>query len=212
MSCCRGQDYDRQFGGKAVRKELRAYRRRGPRGATGRLLRLVKAAATQSPSLLDIGGGVGVIPQELLKAGASQVTSVDASDAYVAATRRLAHAFGYQERWTTVDGDFVERFGELPPADIVTLDKVICCYPDMPALVSLSAGKARKLYGIVVPKDRWWVRVAIKMDNIAMRLRRCGFQGFVHPLAEIDALVEEAGLRNTVTESYWIWSVRLYVR
>ena len=75
MSCCRGQNYDRNFGDKAARKELRAYLKRGPRGASGRLLRLVKAAITQPASLLDIGGGVGVISQEMLNAGASQVTA-----------------------------------------------------------------------------------------------------------------------------------------
>jgi len=212
MSCCRGQNYDRLFGTKAARKELRAYQKRGPRGATWRLLRLVKAASTQPVSLLDIGGGIGVIPQEMLKVGASMVTSVEASGAYAATTRRVARDQGYGERWTSVEGDFVERSGEVPPADVVTLDKVICCYPDMPALVSLSVSKAQKLYCIVVPQDRWWVRVAIQVENAVMRLLRCEFQGFAHPHAAIDAVLDEAGLRKVATESHWIWSVRLYAR
>ena len=212
MSCCRGQNYDRNFGVKTARKELRAYQKRGPRGATGRLLRLVKAATTQPASLLDIGGGVGVIPQEMLKAGASQVTSVEASGAYVATTRRVADDQGYGERWNSVEGDFVERSGEIALADVVTLDKVICCYPDMPALVSVSARKARKLYAIVVPKDRWWARAVTNILNLVLRLLRTEFQSFVHPHAAIDAVVAEAGLRKVATEACWIWSVRLYAR
>jgi magnesium-protoporphyrin O-methyltransferase len=197
---------------RTARKELRAYDKRGPRGATARLLRLVQAAAPDQPSLLDIGGGVGVIPQELLKAGASRVTSVDASEAYHATTRSIASEHGYADRWTSVMGDFVERAADLAPADVVTLDKVICCYPDMPVLVTASATRARKLYGIVVPKDGWWVRAAARVGNLALRVLRFEFQGFVHPLANIDAAVEGAGLTISSTASYWIWSIRLYAR
>ena len=114
---------------------------------------------------------------------ASQITSVDASEAYHATTQSIAREDGYERRWTSTKGDFVECSVDVAPADIVTLDKVICCYPDMPALVSASAGKAKKLYGIVVPKDRWWVRAAAKVGNLVLRILRFEFQGFVHPHA-----------------------------
>jgi magnesium-protoporphyrin O-methyltransferase len=212
MPCCRGQNYDRLFGARTARKELRAYRKRGPRGATARLLRLLQASSPRGLSLLDIGGGVGVIPQEMLNAGASRVTSVDASAAYIATIESIAEELGHRGRWTSINGDFVERADAVAPADIVTLDKVICCYPDMPALVNESAAKAEKLYGIVVPKDDWWVRTAARAGNLVLRILRLEFQGFVHPLAGIDTAAEGAGLRIAATASYWIWSVRLYAR
>lgn len=212
MPCCRGQDYDRLFGAKTARKELRAYRKRGPRGATARLLKLLQASSPKDASLLDIGGGVGVITQEMLTAGASQVTSIDASEAYHATTRGIASERGYTSRWTSINGDFVECAPDVAPVDIVTLDKVICCYPDMPVLVSVSAAKAKRLYGIVVPKDDWWIRAAARVGNLVLRILRFEFQGFIHPLAEIDAAVEGAGLRMRSTASYWIWTVRLYAR
>ena len=212
MPCCRGQNYDRPFNAKTARKELRAYQKRGARGATARLLRLVQGASRPAPSLLDVGGGVGVIPQEMLKAGAAAAVSVDASAAYVAAIRRVAADDGYGERWTGIEGDFVELSDDVAPADVVTLDKVICCYPDMPGLVSRSAGKARDVYGIVVPKDRWWVRAVATPGNFILRLLRFEFQGFVHPHAAIDAAVDKAGLGLRATESFWIWSIRVYVR
>jgi len=212
MPCCRGQNYDRLFGARTARKELRAYRKRGPRGATARLLRLVQTSASSAPSLLDIGGGVGVIPLEMLKAGAPTVVSVDAAEAYHDATRRVAGEDGYSSRWTSIIGDVVVCAPELAPADIVTLDKVICCYPDMPALVGASATKARQLYGIVVPKDGWWMRAAADVGNLVLRVLRFEFQGFVHPHAAIDAAVAAAGLQLQETASYWIWSVRLYAR
>lgn len=211
MPCCRGQNYDRLFGAKTARKELRAYQKRGPRGATARLLRLLQTESLKNPSLLDIGGGVGVIPLEMLKAGASQVTSVDASEAYHATIQSVAREHG-EARWTSINGDFVECACRIQPADVVTLDKVICCYPDMPTLVSASAAKAKKLYGIVVPKDGLWTRVAAKVANRILRLLRFEFQGFVYAHRAIDAAVESAGLRIESAASYWIWSVRLYAR
>jgi len=212
MPCCHGQNYDSLFGAKNARKELRAYRKKGPRGATARLLQVVQALSPRNSSLLDIGGGVGVIPLEVLKAGASQVTSVDASEAYLATTQNVAREHGYEKRWTSTTGDFVACSVDVVPADIVTLDKVICCYPDMPALVSASAAKAEKLYGIVVPKDGWWVRVAAKVGNLVLRIMRIEFQGFVHSHAAIDEIVRNRGLHLIAAESYWIWSVRLYTR
>ena len=38
--------------------------------------------------------------------------------------------------------------------DILTLDRVICCYPDMQKLVGLSAKRARKLYGLIYPIEK----------------------------------------------------------
>ena len=37
---------------------------------------------------------------------------------------------GLLDRIDFVDGDFVRRAAETDEADIVTLDRVVCCYPD----------------------------------------------------------------------------------
>jgi hypothetical protein len=50
-------------------------------------------------------------------------------------------------------GDFVALAPALSAADVVTLDRVICCYDDMPALVGRSAALAERLYGVVYPRD-----------------------------------------------------------
>ena len=61
--------------------------------------------------------------------GAAEGTSADASPAYLAAARTEAESRSYANRMRYVDGDFVEPAGELDAADIVTLDRVVCCYP-----------------------------------------------------------------------------------
>jgi magnesium-protoporphyrin O-methyltransferase len=43
----------------------------------------------------------------------------------------------------------VDLAGQLEPAGVVTLDRVICCYDDMQQLVSLSAARVEKLLRLV---------------------------------------------------------------
>ena len=75
----------------------------------------------------------------------------------------------------------MEVAARVPSADVVVLDKVILCCPDMPALVQASAAKARRLYAIVVPRDRWSIVWASGHDRL-LTLLRLGFRSFVHPL------------------------------
>ncbi len=92
-------------------------------------------------ALLDIGGGVGAIAHALLQVGARQATDIDASTAYLAAARDEAARRGLVDRMSFQHGDFVALAPTLPATDIVTLDRVICCYDNMPELVSLSAAR-----------------------------------------------------------------------
>jgi predicted RNA methylase len=212
VPCCQGQNYDRLFDQRAAARQLRAYRRKGPSGATRRLLQAVQTRADTRASVLDIGGGVGVLQHELARAGAERVTSVDASTAYLEAARSEAERLGYLPRWQAIEGDFVEVAARVPSADVVILDKVICCYPDMPALVQASAAKARLLYAIVVPRDRWWIRAGIRVTNAMLSLLRLGFRSFIHPLAAIDRATTSQGLVLSHQEAGLFWTVRLYRR
>lgn len=212
MPCCQGQNYDRLFDARAANRQLRAYRRKGPSGATRRLLRAVQASGEPAGSLLDIGGGVGVLQHELGRAGAQRIVSVDASVAYLQAARAEAERLGYVARWQGIEGDFVEVAARVPPADVVTLDKVICCYPEMPALVRASAAKATRVYAIVVPRDGWWMRLGVRLINGMFRLLRISFRSFVHAHAAIDREAAAQGLALSHQDSGLIWAIRLYRR
>ena len=146
MACCQGQDFDRMFDARRARRDMRAYSKRGARGATRRLLDAVQASmrerGTTGFTHLDIGGGVGVLQHELARDGAVQTTAVDASRPYLQLLRQAAAARGYEARQRRIDGDFTQVADSVEPATIVTLDKVICCYPDMVTLVRASAREA----------------------------------------------------------------------
>jgi len=212
VSCSHCCGAEKVFDSGLARRDLKRYRDRGPSDTTRLLIEALKAAGVEGLTLLDIGGGVGAIQHELLKAGAGRVVSVEASSAYLQADRQEAERQGHAERVTYHHGDFVELAPQLPQADIVTLDRVICCYPDVRALVGLSSARAAKLYGVVFPRDTWWMRMGGWVENLFWRFQRNPFRFFVHPSGDVDSVVRANGLERRYESKTLIWQVRLYAR
>jgi SAM-dependent methyltransferase len=209
--CC-DADYDAMFDARTARRDLAAYHRSGATGSTGRLIDAIKAAGVNGATVLDIGGGVGVVGFELMAAGADRLTDVDAARAYVAVARREATRRGLEDRTTFHHGDFVALADGIDSADIVTLDRVVCCYRDWVALVDRSVARARRLYGLVYPRDRWWTRIGIGMGNLMLRLSRKSYRGYVHSERAIDARVRAAGFLPRIHHRGWLWQTVVYER
>ena len=110
-------------------------------------------------------------------------------------------------------GDFAEIEGEVAPADIVTLERVICCYPDMEGLLAPSCAKSGKLLGLVYPHETWWVKIGIKyILNLAFKLWRNPFRVFLHPTAEVERVVESHGFERRFYQKVGSWQVVVYAR
>ena len=163
-------------------------------------------------TLLDIGGGVGAIQHELLKAGIASAVGVDASTAYIHAVEDEAQRQGHADRVSSRHGNFVEIADDVPEANIVTLDRVICCYHDLERLVDLSSRRATELYGIVYPRETRLVRFAFGLFNVYLRLRRNPFRVFVHPTATIDRLLRSNGFQRRFYSKTPIWQIAVYGR
>ena len=210
--CAQCEGIELTFNEDAADEDLRLYRAEGLDETTEWLVNEIKHRGVDGMSLLDIGGGVGMIQHELLAAGAAKATHVDASSAYIKAAQREAKRRKLREKIEWHHGNFVDLAPDLAPADIVTLDKVICCYNDMPALVKSSAKLAKKYYGLVFPRDSWYFRVAAKFMNFFQWVFRNPYRMFVHPTAEVEHLLKRAGLKRTFHKQDWLWQVALYTR
>jgi magnesium-protoporphyrin O-methyltransferase len=210
-SCCRA--YEHAFDEDYAQGDLDDYRSKGPERSTRILLDLIRAATdVRGASVLDIGGGVGAVHHELLKDGAALAVDVDGSGAYIAASKQEAERLNHADRVTYQRGDFVELAGEVQPADIVTLDRVICCYPDLPALVGAAASKALRVIGLVWPRDTWWMQIGLWGFNVVERFSKYPlFQSF-HRVADVDRVIGEAGLRVHASRNAGMWHARVYVR
>jgi 2-polyprenyl-3-methyl-5-hydroxy-6-metoxy-1,4-benzoquinol methylase len=213
MSCCHHcRDAENLFDQRDAQRRLARYRRRGPEGTTRLLVDALRAAGVAGATILDIGGGAGVIHHELLRAGAAQATDIDASSAYLAAARAESERQGYAERVAYVHGDFVSLAPSVAAADVVALDRVICCYPDMAALVGAAAARAERLLGLVYPRDAWWVRAGVRVGNLGLALQRSAFRIFCHPTAAVDAAIRQAGLTQRLQQTRGMWQVVIYAR
>jgi 2-polyprenyl-3-methyl-5-hydroxy-6-metoxy-1,4-benzoquinol methylase len=212
MDCCRCQLIETQFDREVAESKVRGYHEKGPQKETRILVEALLLEGVDGSSMLDVGGGIGVLEFELIKAGAASAINVEASSAYVDAAREEASRQGLSAQIQHIHGDFVDLAPDVPPADIVTLDKVVCCYDDMQSLVRGSVAKATKLYGLIYPRDNWWVKVAIGIKNLYRRLRGNDFRVIVHPTKEVDRLVKEAGMKVLFHRELIDWQVVVYGR
>ncbi len=207
--CARGFEI---FDDKSAAEDLARYREHGPDATTRMLVDMIRERGVVGATVLDIGGGIGVIDHELLQDGARRAVLVDASAPSLDAARDEAGRRASLERIEFVEGDFVSRAEAVEAADIVTLDRVICCYPDMELLVWLSAAHATRLYGLVLPRDRALMRWGARLLNVWFRLRGWRYRSYAHPNAGVDALAAEAGLRPRDERTTFVWRVVLYER
>lgn len=213
MVCPHCQGAEDVFSNQFARSELKDYRENGPRKSTQVLLKIMKSLGVQDLTLLDIGGGVGAIQHELFAAGLDSAVDVDASSAYINACREEAEQRGHLHKITYQHGDFVQIASEVDEADIVTLDRVICCYPDVRALVELSSSQAKRYYAVVFPRDNWLFKAAIPIFNFfAFKLWGNPFRTFIHSSKMVDAIVQKNGLSLVTHKNVGFWQVFVYER
>ena len=212
MDACGCDGFASVFDETTARRDRDRYHRDGPDTTTRLLLELLTPYRSAGSSVLDIGGGIGIVDLELLSAGAGHATLVDASTAYLAVARDEARQAGVLDRIEFIEGDFVRRAASIDRADVVTLDRVICCYPDMEALVAESSSRARTAYGIVLPRERWFGQLFIRAINATYWLRRRTYRFFAHSTARVDEIASANGLRLRAERQTWLWRVAVYDR
>ena len=212
MDSCGCDEYASPIDENIALSDRDSYLSSGPDETTRMLLDMIEANSDPGASVLDVGGGIGVIGHELLKAGASTAVLVEASPSYLKVAREEAGKANLLDRMQIVAGDFVRHAGDIDAADIVTLDRVVCCYPDADELVSTSASHAKQLYGLVLPRDRWYVRWATRLDNVRWWLKRSAYRAYAHANTGIDEHARAAGLVVRSEAFTRFWRVVLYAR
>jgi hypothetical protein len=108
--------------------------------------------------------------------------------------------------------DFVSIASELPAATLVTLDRVVCCYPYYEALLNAALSHAEKCLALSYPRDVWYVRLGVTLENAQRRLTRNPFRTFVHPAAQMENVIRSAGFELCTRRETWMWSVDVYKR
>jgi SAM-dependent methyltransferase len=201
-----------QFNQKKVTQELKRYREKGCGPTTRLLVEGIAKSGALGGTVLDVGSGIGSLTLALLERGAPSAVAVDASVAYVSAARDEADRRGRAEAIRFIHADFVMAASELPSASIVTLDRVVCCYPSCEQLLDAAAAHADRCLALSYPRDVWYVRAGMALENGQRRLARNPFRTFVHPVDLIEDIITRAGFRLSSRRESWMWSADVYVR
>jgi 2-polyprenyl-3-methyl-5-hydroxy-6-metoxy-1,4-benzoquinol methylase len=194
--CC-ARDYERIFGGKAAERAAKRFRSHGVRGSARTLSEL--AGDVHGESVLEVGGGIGSIELTLLEAGATRATNVELSSEYEKAARTLLEERGVGDRVDRRVGDFVADAAAIEEHDVVVMHRVVCCYPDVDALVGAAAEHARRRLLLTYPQPRLLVRLGAAAFNLAVRLSGSTFRLYIHPRSRIDSAARGHGLSHAAT-------------
>jgi len=155
---------------------------------------------------------VGTVHHSLLDQGFHQATHVDASTAYLALAAEEAQRLGHADRVIFKHADFRTVAAELPAADVVTLDRVVCCDPDYGSLLAAAADHAHRFLGFTFPRAHWYTRSFVAAANAWRRVRGAAFRSYIHPPAAMAAVLEKHGLRRRWAGGTWVWAVELFER
>ena len=209
-NCC--QMENNTFGEDTARADIKGYRKRGPAGQTKLILQAVRSLQIKDADLLDVGGGIGAIHHELLEDVADKATHVDASSAYLKMAKEEANRRGHAERVNFIHADFTDVAHELPKADVVTLDRVVCCYPDFRALLKAAAEHSRQAVAFTYPREVWYLQIGFKIVNFFQSLGKDPFRIFLHPISEMDLLLQREGFERVSVDRLFVWEMSLYRR
>jgi 2-polyprenyl-3-methyl-5-hydroxy-6-metoxy-1,4-benzoquinol methylase len=205
--CCSPRDYDRFFGKRFAQRLAKKYRKRGLDKTAREMADFLRGRCIEGATVLEIGGGVGEIEIELLKAGAARAENLELSPAYEKEARTLAEEAGVGERIDWRIHDIAEDPDAVEPADIVVMHRVVCCYPDYERLLAAAAEHARRALVFSYPPRNALSRIFYGVFNLAMRLMGSGFRGFAHPPDAMLAVLERRGLWQTYEHHGRIWQV-----
>jgi magnesium-protoporphyrin O-methyltransferase len=210
IRCCDADRACLEYDGQDAEADLRRWHAGALNPATQELIEVVRRDGVAGARLLDIGAGVGAVHVALLEAGAIGAIDVDASPDYLAVARAEAERRGLADRIDYRYGDVVELAPDLPPADIVTMDSVICCYRDLESLLAAATRSRPRILGLTYPRDVWWMRAFMRSYNAGAAARRSPARYFIHRQVEVDRWAATAGYRRIHEGGPRAWRVVVY--
>jgi magnesium-protoporphyrin O-methyltransferase len=213
VSCCRPpRGYTTLFSKRAARRDAKRYREGGLDDTGEEMVAFLRERGIAGATVLEVGGGVGALQLELLKAGAAQATNLELSPEYEEVAAELAQEAGVSGRVERRLGDLVADPGLAGEADAVLMHRVVCCYPDYAALVGAAAERTRCYLAMSFPRSRLLIRAGMGAVNLGARLLRWEYRTWVHPPEAILAAAERRGLTLAAESSGRIWQVAVLER
>lgn len=205
--CC-FDEWATHAAGRARKREMSAK-------ITRALVAALEDVGLRGRTVLDVGCGSGDLALATIARGADHATGFDLGPGAIEAARSLATDRGLAERVDFAVGDGSKL--ALPRVDVVSLNRVLCCYPHIGALLTNTLDAAGSVYGFTAPYDRGAIglgnRVLVRVGNGWYRLRAKkfrGFRAFVHDLRAVDDRIRAAGFEPVRRERRGLWDLAVY--
>lgn len=176
------------------------------------LLEGVRNEPIHSKRILDIGCGVGGLHLSLLREGAAYALGVDLAEGMLNQAKAFARAQGLTERTEYILGDVVEHAHSIPEFDITLMDKVVCCYGDLDALIHVATSRTKSILGLTHPSNHPVVRWFFKSHIAILRFFRASFHPFWHDWKGMDRMIRASGFELVYSNSTFLWQALVYRR
>ena len=205
--CCSANIF---FDEKMAKKQYERYLKKGPPKVTARIIEQLSKYDIKGKSLIDVGGGIGALQWWFLEAKGAQTISIDASSGYLKQAEEHAGINGWESKTRFIFGDYAEAHKQLEAVDFVTLDKMICCYPDYKEIIEISCAKARSHITLSYPIDGPISKLFAWFEGLFTKLKGQNFRPFIHPVSEIRKTFEQQGYARTAHNLVFPWHVETY--
>lgn len=213
MNCCCPHSVSAgKFFSLFARRYRKRFARKGFEPSQIQLLTGLQQAGFTDATLLEVGSGVGHLHQHLLESGAASAVGIDLAPKMVAEAIDWARERGLSDRTRYIEGDFMDLEADIDPAEIVILDKVVCCYPDAEGLIQAALGKTQRVLALTYPRDRWYVRLGMALVVSGLYLFRSDFRPYVHDPEDIERWITTAGFHKTYEATTISWLTQIYQR
>ncbi len=208
MTCEHCCGADRLFDLKGAKKDLKKYKKKGPSKITKKLINALSDYEKKDKTLLDIGGGIGAIAWHFHENGALSTTDVDASSGYIKVAREFAAEKGWESNTDFKLGDITDVSDELPKYDFVTMDKVVCCYPDYEQILTTAISKTEKVIALTFPLGGPITNLLRSIGSIFLKLKKNPFRPYIHSSEKIEEVIRQNGfipVHQSISFPWRIW-------
>ena len=124
----------------------------------------------------------------------------------------LAAEKGHHRHTSYLHGDLVDLSTTLEPADIVVLDKVVCCYANPTALLEKSSAITRRHLALSYPRAALGASLGFRFLSWLGRSLRWSFHPYYHRPSLLEATIARMGFREVFSGTTMIWQLKIYER
>ena len=205
--CCGA---DLLFDVKTANKQYKKYLKKGPSKVTQSVISQLKQLQPKG-ILIDVGGGIGAIQWWFHENKSNETYHIDASSGYLSLAKNHAGKIEVLEKSHFIMGDFTD-YKDLPKADVITLDKVICCYPDFKGILNHAFKYSKNIISITYPMDGVLAQVFREFGVLFMKLSKNPFKPYVHKVSEVRDLFNSNGFELKEKNLSFPWHIETYKR